>query len=108
MDEIMNMMVENADGHMEFPRESMLEDCFSNMEEPLYGFVSNITLVEESPCIVNEECFENGTKIHGTDITQPNRRGKTTTRFDSHKMKLHEWQGTSVNIFQKRVLIIFV
>ena len=66
MEDVMNMMEENTEGHMEFPRDVMLEDCFSGAEEPLYGFMTNVTIPEEmlDPCIVDVECFSNGTSIN--------------------------------------------
>ena len=33
MEDVMNMMEENKDGHMEFPRDVMLEDCFSELRD---------------------------------------------------------------------------
>ena len=65
MEDVMNMMEENDEGNMEFPRDVMLEDCFSGAEEPLYGFVSNITIPEEmlEPCLVGIECDENGNRL---------------------------------------------
>ena len=61
----MSMMKENEEGNMEFPRDIMVEDCFSGVEEPLYGFVTNITIPEEmlKPCLIGVECFENGTRF---------------------------------------------
>ena len=71
MEDVMNMMEENTEGHMEFPRDVMLEDCFSGAEEPLYGFMTNVTIPEDmlDPCIVGVECFENGTSINQTSIS---------------------------------------
>ena len=71
MEDVMNMMEENTEGHMEFPRDVMLEDCFSGAEEPLYGFMTNVTIPEDmlDPCIVGVECFENGTSINQTNIS---------------------------------------
>ena len=65
MEDVMDMMRENDEGKMEFPRDVMLEDCFSGSEIPLYGFVSNVTIPEEmlEPCLLGIECFENGTRI---------------------------------------------
>ena len=61
----MSMMKENVDGNMEFPRDVVIEDCFSGGPEPLFGFVSNVTIPEDMlrPCIVGKECFANGTRI---------------------------------------------
>ena len=72
MDDVMNMMEENEDGKMEFPRDIMLEDCFSGSEEPLYGFVTNITIPEDmlKPCLLDIECYENGTDINATGSVQ--------------------------------------
>ena len=67
----MDMMEQNSDGKMEFPRDVIMQDCFSGMQEPLFGFVTNVTLVEDSPCILDVQCFENGTKIGGDEFTQP-------------------------------------
>ena len=70
----MNMMEENNEGNMEFSRDVMIEDCFSGFEEPLFGFVSNVTIPEDmlEPCLVNIECFENGTSINATINAQEN------------------------------------
>ena len=94
------MMVENADGNMEFPRNVMLEDCFSDMNVPLYGFVTNVTLVEDSPCLIDVECFENGTSIKDTDAMQQTQNGTNPTGFDSRKFKLQDEQGTSITTIQ--------
>ena len=69
MEDVMTMMEENKDGHMEFQRDVMLEDCFSGAEEPLYGFMTNVTIPEDmlDPCIVDVECFSNGTSINLTN-----------------------------------------
>ena len=84
MEDVMNMMEENSEGRMEFPRDVMLEDCFSSSQEPLYGFVTNVTIPEDmlEPCLVGVECFENGTTIRdainnqeindNTDLTNSN------------------------------------
>ena len=76
----MEMMEENSEGKMEFPRDMMMEDCFSDVEEPLYGFVTNVTIPEDmlKPCIVDVECTENGTRINATENIEErsgNRRG---------------------------------
>ena len=69
MEDVMNMMQENEDGNMEFVRDVMMEDCFSGPVEPLYGFVTNVTIPEDmlEPCIIDVECYENGTSITGAD-----------------------------------------
>ena len=67
-------MKENSEGKMEFPRDITLQDCFSGLEEPLYGFVSNVTLVEDMPCILGVQWFENGTTIRGNDGVEDNLR----------------------------------
>ena len=61
-------MKENTDGKMEFPRDIAMQDCFSETEEPLYGFVTNVTLVEDMPCLLGIECLENGTTIKANNI----------------------------------------
>ena len=63
----MGLMRENSEGMMEFPRDITMQDCFSDLEEPLYGFVTNVTLVEDMPCILGVQCFENGKTIRGND-----------------------------------------
>ena len=77
MEDVMNMMEENTEGNMEFSRDVMLEDCFSGTQEPLYGFVTNVTIPEDmlKPCLVNIECFENGTSINATQNTEENVNG---------------------------------
>ena len=66
------MMVMNSDGKMEFPRDMMIQDCLQNSVEPLYGFVTNVTLLTDQPCIRGVECFENGTTIDTGDETFSN------------------------------------
>ena len=70
MEEVMGLMKENSEGMMEFPRDITMQDCFSDLEEPLYGFVTNVTLVEDMPCILGVQCFENGTTIRQNDIIE--------------------------------------
>ena len=67
MEEVMGLMKENSEGMMEFPRDITMHDCFSDLEEPLFGFVTNVTLVEDMPCILGVQCFENGTTIRQND-----------------------------------------
>ena len=66
----MGMMEENEEGKLEFPRDLMVEDCFSSGIEPLYGFITNVTIPEErlEPCLVDIECFENGTLFNNEQI----------------------------------------
>ena len=33
-----------------------LDDCIDGIEEPLYGFRANVTLVDKEPCILGETC----------------------------------------------------
>ena len=68
IEEIQNMMVLNSEGKMEFPRDMMASDCFRGQVEPLFGFVTNITLINEEPCIEGIECFINGTSISTNDV----------------------------------------
>jgi hypothetical protein len=39
-----------------------LDDCIDGIDEPLYGFRSNITLLENSPCILGQTC-QNSTEL---------------------------------------------
>ena len=61
------MMEVNEDGKMEFPRDLMVQDCLENAAEPLFGFVTNVTLLNDEPCVQDVECFENGTRIDSGD-----------------------------------------
>ena len=61
------MMVMNENGKMEFPRALMMQDCLANQVEPLYGFVTNVTLLSDQPCIEDVECTVNGTRIDSED-----------------------------------------
>lgn len=36
-----------------------LDDCFDDLEEPLYGFRVQVTLAENSPCILGSTCRVN-------------------------------------------------
>ena len=96
MEDVMGMMRENDEGKMEFPRDVMLEDCFSGSEIPLYGFVSNVTIPEEmlEPCLLGVECFENGTRIDGANTTREDSDFNTdTTNTDSQLFQLEKRQG---------------
>ena len=61
------MMVMNEDGKMEFPKDLMMQDCLENQVEPLFGFVTNVTLRTDQPCLLDVECTENGTTIDSDD-----------------------------------------
>ena len=65
------MMVMNENGKMEFPRDLMMQDCLANQVEPLYGFVTNVTLLSDQPCIEDVECTVNGTRIDSEDEILP-------------------------------------
>ena len=67
IDEIVDMMVMDGDGKMEFPRDLMMQDCLANQVEPLFGFVTNVTLKSDQPCIQDVECTANGTTIDSED-----------------------------------------
>ena len=88
----MDTMQENEEGNMEFPRDVMYEDCFPEMEEPLYGFMTNVTLLNDSPCLINVECFENGTSIKNT--TSLSQDTITSAIQSSDRLwKLHHFLG---------------
>ena len=96
MEDVMGMMRENDEGNMEFPRDVMLEDCFSGSEVPLYGFVSNVTIPEEmlEPCLLDVECFENGTRIDGANNTREDFDFNTdSTNTDSLQSQLENRKG---------------
>ena len=57
----------DGDGKMEFPRDLMMQDCLANQVEPLFGFVTNVTLKSDQPCIQDVECTANGTAIDSED-----------------------------------------
>ena len=86
MEDVMDMMEPNSEGSMEFPRDVMIEDCFDGAEEPLYGFVTNVTIPEEmlEPCLENVQCFENGTLINATTNSQENLDIITETNSGDH------------------------
>ena len=67
IDEIVDMMVMNEDGKMEFPKDLMMQDCLENQVEPLFGFVTNVTLRTDQPCLLDIECTEDGTTIDSDD-----------------------------------------
>ena len=86
------MMVLNEEGKMEFPRDMMTQDCFRGMEEPLYGFVTNVTLIKDQFCIEDVECTINGTRIDtdvdiqstpntNIDLTQQHLSGEDSSTF---------------------------
>ena len=39
------------------------EDCFNDMPEPLYGFVTKVTLVDNEPCELGVTCDQDANKI---------------------------------------------
>ena len=41
----------------------MMHDCVAGMPQPLYGFVTQVMIVEDQPCQLNITCTENGDKI---------------------------------------------
>ena len=43
--------------------EVMMHDCINGMEEPLYGFVTQVFLVENESCQLNVSCNSNGDLI---------------------------------------------
>ena len=57
----------NEDGKMEFPKDLMMQDCLENQVEPLFGFVTNVTLRSDQPCLLDVECTEDGTTIDSDD-----------------------------------------
>ena len=67
IDEIVDMMVMNEDGKMEFPKDLMMQDCLENQVEPLFGFVTNVTLRTDQPCLLDVECTEDETTIDSDD-----------------------------------------
>ena len=96
MDEVMDMMILNEDGNMEFPRDMIMEDCFSPAEEPLFGFVTNVTIPEDmlEPCILNVECFENGTRINETRVNDDEKfLNQTLSNIDSLMRPITKKQG---------------
>ena len=105
MEDVMDMMEPNSEGSMEFPRDVMIEDCFDGAEEPLYGFVTNVTIPEEmlEPCLENVECFGNGTLINATTNSQENLDIITETNSGDHTQVPLKRQGnimTGTYIFQ--------
>ena len=49
----------------------MMHNCIEGMEEPLYGFVTKLNIVESEECELDVTCSSNGTKIE-TDVEQNN------------------------------------
>ena len=101
----MDTMQENEEGNMEFPRDVMYEDCFPEMQEPLYGFITNVTILNDSPCLLEVECFENGTSIKNTtnlnqdsiisDIRSSDRQWKL-----KHFLGMANLQDLSINLYK--------
>ena len=99
----METMEENEEGNMEFPRDVMFEDCFPEMEEPLYGFITNVTVLNNSPCLLDVECFANGTSIkNSTNLNEDATNNIVST--DAILSKLEDFQGTS--LYQMIILYI--
>ena len=98
MEDVMNMMEENSEGRMEFPRDIMLEGCFSSSQEPLYGFRSNVTIPEDrlEPCLVGVECFENGTTIRESTNNQETKDNADLTESNAFLTAFTERQGISL------------
>ena len=90
------MMYLNNEGKMEFPRDLMVEDCFGGIQEPLYGFVSNVTLSKDRPCIENEECFLNGTVTLFFD-------SKQTIPIDTNATTADDSSNSNVTINKRRL-----
>ena len=43
----------------------MMHNCIEGMEEPRYGFVTQVMIVNDQPCELNITCTESGDKIQG-------------------------------------------
>ena len=41
----------------------MMHNCIEGMEEPLYGFVTQVMIVNDQPCELNITCTERGDTI---------------------------------------------
>ena len=97
IEDVMGMMIENEDGKNEFPRDMTLEDCFAPVGNQLYGFVTNVTIPEDilEPCILNVECFENGTRINETRVNDDERfDNQTLPNIESVIRPITKKQGT--------------
>ena len=95
LDQVMETMEENENGNMEFPRDVMFEDCFPEMEEPLYGFITNVTVLNDSPCLLNIECFKNGTLIRNSTTMNEDVKNNITGIDEDVLSTLRDFQGIS-------------
>ena len=68
----------------------MMHNCIAGMAEPLYGFVSQVMLVEDEPCELGITCTENGDKI-GSGNDQNNLT--PDTNFDFHNNNVDRQTG---------------
>ena len=77
----------------------MMHNCVGGMEEPLYGFVTQVMIVKDQPCELNITCTENGDSIqrelghnNGTED------GKFSHQMASNVGRRHNHQPNRTNI----------
>ena len=99
MEDVMDMMEENTEGKMEFPRDVTVEDCFEGAQEPLYGFVTNVTIPEDKlePCLLNIECFHDESSINATSSTEEEPDSVTGANLESRTQIPPNRQGIIIN-----------
>ena len=100
MEDVMEMIEENSEGKMEFPRDMIVEDCFSDVQEPLFGFITNVTIPEDRlrPCVLNAECFENGTMINAIENIEETDWVYIKTSHDRLPRSINRQGNTNINL----------
>ena len=100
IEDVMEMIEENSEGKMEFPRDMIVEDCFSDVQEPLFGFVTNVTIPEDRlrSCVLNAECFENGTMINAIENIEETDWVSVKISHDRLPRSINRQGNTNINL----------
>ena len=78
----------------------MMHDCIDGMDEPLYGFVTELDLVDDAPCILDTTCDANGNKIQSSidqNNLTPVRNYQQQARSDSGSHTYYQPTYANVN-----------
>ena len=68
-----------------------MDDCFSDMQEPLYGFITKVTLVDNEPCELGVTCDQEGNKIQKRNAFW-HRSRHHMSRHNRQAKRFHQWQ----------------
>ena len=70
----------NFENHSNRRAEMMMHNCTDGMQEPLYGFTTQIDLVKDEECQFNISCDANGNKIQ-TNLSQDSLTPRESSQY---------------------------